>query len=234
MQYSTEGETAPSSQRMGEMAESQAAYNTTTMTNSEAKSITDKANLIITGGSLLGWNNAAKMLQHFIEGSGEQYTLDMKAFLQDSVTGGYRNSDINNALRAAEAIALVGETLDINQKGENLHRASSGDWYYAMNYYFSDVDILNLTVTVDENGVKTYNADIRYIATDYYNWDKNNTTPVINKKVLFFTIVGPSPAELYRLHEAGRAQEFLTYGEITYTNITWTEGQTVSEIAGLN
>ena len=102
-----------------------------------------------------------------------------------------------------------------------------------MNYYFSDVDVLNLTVTVDENGVKTYNADIKYIVMDYYNWDKNNTTPVIDKKVLFFTITGPSPAELYYLHAAGRAQEFLTYGEITYTNVTWTEGQDAANIAGL-
>lgn len=232
--YTTQGETAPGSQRVFEMTESKAAYNTIPMTNSEAKPITSKANLIITGGTLYGWTNAAKLMQHFMDGSGEQYNLNMNEFLQDGVTKGYRDSDINNALRAAEALALVGETLDINQKDEYLHRASSGDWYYAVNYYYSDVDILNLTVTIDENGVKTYNADIRYIMQDYYNWDKDDHKPSIEKKVLFFTITGPSPAELYRLHAAGRAQEFLTYGEITYTNVTWTEGQTVSEIAGLN
>ena len=233
VQYTTLGETAPGSQRAYEMAESKAAYNTITISSSEQSETTRKANLIITGGTLYGWTNAAKLMQHFMDGTGEQYNLNMNEFLQDSVTKGYRDSDINNALRAAEALALVGETLDINQKDEYLHRASSGDWYYAVNYYYSDVDILNLTVTVDENGVKTYNADIRYIMKDYYNWDKNDTKPSIEKKVLFITITGPSPAELYRLHAAGKAQEFLTYGEITYTNVTWTEGQSVANIAGL-
>ena len=234
VEYSTEGETDPGDQRVLEMTESKAVYNTIPMSNSDASSITSKANLIITGGTLYGWTNAAKLMQHFMDGTGEQYNLNMNEFLQDSVTKGYRDSDINNALRAAEALALVGETLDINQKEEYLHRAYSGDWYYAVNYYYSDVDILNLTVTIDENGVKTYNADIRYIMQDYYNWDKNDTKPAIEKKVWFVTITGPSPAELYRLHAAGRAQEFLTYGEITYTNVTWTERQTVAEIEGLN
>ena len=232
MTYATETETTLSYDRLRQMAESKAGYNTTTMSDSDAKSIIDKSNLVITGGSLIGWSNAAKLLQHFLDGSGEQYTLNMSSFLSDSTIKGFRDSDINNALRAAEAIAIVGESLDVNQKSENLHRPS-GDWYYAVGSYFTDVDVLNLTVTVDANGVKTYNADIRYIATDFYNWNKNDTTPVIDKKVLFFSITGPSPAELYRLHESGRAQEFLTYGEITYSNVTWTEGQDVSAIAGL-
>ena len=234
VQYTTKGETAIGSQRAIEMAESKAVYNTVAMSDSDARSITTKANLVITGGSLLGWDNAAKLMQHFMNGTGEQYNLDMKAFLQDSITRGYRDSDINNALRGAEALALVGQTLDINQKDEYLHRASSGDWYYAVNYYYSDVDVLNLTVTVDENGVKTYKADIRYIVQDYYNWNKDKTSPVVEKKIGFITIKGPSEAELYSLHAAGRAQEFLTYGEITYSSITWTEGQTVDQIAGLN
>ena len=232
MTYSTEAETTLSYDRLRQMAESKAGYNTTTMSDSDAQSILNKANLVITGGSIIGWNNAAKLLQHFLNGSGDQYTLDMKSFLSDSTIKGFRDTDLTNALRAAEALARVGETLNINQKSENLHKPS-GDWYYAVGSYFTDVDILNLTVTVYENGVKTYNANIRYIATDFYNWNKYDTNPVINKTVLFFTVTGPSPAELYRLHESGRAQEFLTYGEITYQNITWTEGQSVSQISGL-
>ncbi len=229
MSYSTEKETTLSADRLRQMAESAAAYNTTTMSDSDVSSIKSKVNTVITGGSLIGWNNAAKLLQHFMDGTGEQYTLNMNDFLEDSNNKAFRDTDINRALRAAEQLAREGESLTLNQLSENLHRPSD-DWYYAVGTYFSDVDLTNLTVTVDENGVKHYSADIKYIATDFYNWDKNNTTPVINKKVLFFTITGPSPAELYRLHAAGLAREFLTYGEITYQNVTWTEGQTVADL----
>ena len=229
VKFSTEAETTLSADRLRQMAESEAAYNTTTMSDSDANSIIKKANTVITGGSLIGWSNAAKLLQHFLDGTGEQYTLNMNDFLKDSNNKAFRDTDINRALRAAEQLAREGESLTLNQLSENLHRPSD-DWYYAVGTYFSDVDLLNLTVTVDENGVKHYSADIKYIATDFYNWDKNNTTPVINKKVLFVTITGPSPAELYRLHAAGRAREFLTYGEIVYKNVTWTEGQTVADL----
>lgn len=233
MAFSTEEETTLSANRLGQMRESEAAYNTTTMSDSDANAIIKKANTVINGGSLIGWTNAAKLLQHFLDGSGEQYTLNMTDFLKDSNNKSFRNEDINRALRAAELLAREGESLTLNQKTENLHRPAD-DWYYAVGTYFSDVDLINLTVTVDENGVKHYSADIKYIVTDFYNWDKNNTTPVINKKFLFIQITGPAPSELYNLHAAGRAQEFLTYGEITYSNVTWTEGQTVSDISTLN
>ena len=229
MTYSTEKETTPNSHTVSQMAESAAVYNTTTMSDSDARSIINKANTVITGGSLIGWSNAADLLQHFLDGSGEQYTLNMTDFLKDSNNKSYRNTEINRALRAAEQLAREGEYLTMNQLWENKYTPKD-DWYYAMGTYYCDVDMMNLTVTVDENGIKHYSADIKYSATDFYNWNKNDTTPVINKKVLFVTITGPSPAELYRLHEAGRAQEFTTYGEITYKNVTWTEGQTVDDL----
>lgn len=34
--------------------------------------------------------------------------------------------------------------------------------------------------------------------------------------------------------KAGIAKEFMSCGEITYSSITWTEGQTVDQIVGLN
>ena len=98
------------------------------------------------------------------------------------------------------------------------------NWQYAIGSYFDDVDVINLTVA-EVNGVKTYTADIKYIVTDFYNWDTNDYND-------FKGLV--SPHELHELHKAGLAREFMSYGEYTYANITWTEGQTVSEIAGLN
>ena len=68
-------------------------------------------------------------------------------------------------------------------------------------------------------------ADIKYIVTDFYNWDTNDYNE-------FKGIV--SPHDLHELHKAGKAKEFMSYGEITYSSITWTEGQAVDQIVGLN
>ena len=90
MSYSTEEETTLSADRLRQMAESEAAYNTTTMSDSDANAIIKKANTVINGGSLIGWTNAAKLLQHFLDGSGEQYTLNMTDFLKDSNNKNFR------------------------------------------------------------------------------------------------------------------------------------------------
>ena len=128
MKFYTEKETILSNDRLRQMAESKAGYNTTTMRDSDANSIKSKVNTVILGGSVIGWNNAAKLLQHFMDGTGEQYTLDMNEFFKDGTIKGFRDTDLNNALRAAEAIARIGEIMDINQQYENLHRPSD-DWY---------------------------------------------------------------------------------------------------------
>ena len=101
---------------------------------------------------------------------------------------------------------------------------ATNNWQYSLGSYFDDVDVINLTVT-EVDGVKVYSADIKYIVTDFYNWDTND----YNK---FKDLI--SPHQLHELHKAGKAREFMSYGEITYSNITWTEGQLVTEIAGLN
>ena len=187
-----------------------------------------KAKLIAAGGSLIDMPMASALMNHYLKNTGETYNLDVNKFMsEDSGALTCRNTAINNALRAAEQLARKGKTLTIGQLIEGhpwQSQLATQNYQYALGSYFDDVDIINLTVT-EVDGVKTYSADIKYIVIDYYNWDTNDYNE-------FKGIV--SPHELHELHKAGKAREFLTYGEITYKNITWTEGQQVSEIAGLN
>jgi hypothetical protein len=171
---------------------------------------------------------ASALMSHYLKNTGETYNIDVAGFLADD-TGALasRNKAINNALRASEALAQSGKTLTINQLAEGHPMQGSlatQNWQYAIGSYFDDVDVINLTVT-EIDGVKTYSADIKYIVTDFYNWDTNDYNE-------FKGIV--SPHDLHELHKAGIAKEFMSYGEITYSSITWTEGQTVDQIVGLN
>jgi hypothetical protein len=190
--------------------------------------IMGKAQLIAAGGSLINMPMASNLMSHYLKNTGENYNFDVDKFMkEDSGALACRNAAINNALRAAEQIARKGKTLTVGQLTEGhpmQWQLATQNYQYALGSYFDDVDIINLTVT-EVDGVKTYSADIKYIVIDYYNWDTNDYNKF--KKIV-------SPHDLHELHRGGVAREFLTYGEMTYKNITWTEGQTVDQIVGLN
>ncbi len=236
MTYSTNGVTEQSWDRLRQQNASNADYNIGSYkTDKELNGsglfdlgIKGKAQLIAIGGSLINMPAASALMSHYLKNTGATYNIDVADFLSDdSGALSCRNTAINNALRAAEQLARKNKTVTINQLTEGHPmdwQLATDNWKYAVGSYFDDVDVINLTVT-EVDGVKTYSADIKYIVTDFYNWDTNDTYPF--KKIV-------SPHELHELHRAGIAREFLSYGEITYTNITWTEGQTVDQIAGLN
>lgn len=232
MTYSINGETEKAWDRIRQQNASNADYNTgSSLTSSQLTGlfgVKTKALLIAAGGSMINMPAASALMSHYLKNTGETYNIDVAGFLSDD-TGALasRNKAINNALRAAEALAQEGKALTINQLAEGHPMQGSlatQNWQYAIGSYFDDVDVINLTVT-EVDGVKTYSADIKYIVTDFYNWDTNDYNE-------FKGIV--SPHDLHELHKAGIAKEFMSYGEITYSSITWTEGQTVDQIVGLN
>ncbi len=226
MEYSLTKETEKSADRLKQMASSEASYNTgSTKTSAELNSIENSAKLIIAGGELLGYKKATGFLAYYLNNTGEQFNLSMSTFLADPVAMQNRNDHINQMLRAGEMLAIKNASVNVNQAQERVNHNLTGDWKYSLGSYFDDVDLLNLTVT-EIDGQRMYSATVRYIVTDFYNWNEAVTTGFLNGK-------GPSQYELAQLHRAGRAREFLTYGEISY-QITWIEGQGVEQIVGLN
>ena len=227
--YAIDAVTEEPADRVKQQNASNGDYNTgSSLSSSQLSSAKTKAQMIALGGSLLGMPMASSLMSHYLSGTGSNYSFNINKFMkEDSGALACRDTAINNALRAAEQIARKGKTLNVGQTTEGHpweSQLATSNYKYALGSYFDDVDVLNLTVT-EVDGVKTYSADIKYIVLDFYNWDTNN----YNK---FASII--SPHDLHELHKAGIAREFLTYGETTYQSITWTEGQTVAEISGLN
>ena len=209
--FTTLHNTEESRDRNKQMNNSKADYNTgSKLSKEELDEIEQGADTIASGFVAMIYPNASKFMAHFLENTGENYELDLDKFFNDATTKENRNNDITEAMRAVEALSPNGEAVEICRKEENIHHNLSGDWKLSVGSYFTSIKIDR----VGKIG-NMYTATITYSVIDYYNWDSNDTEEV--------PLIGVSPAELHQLHVAGRAKEFLTYGERTYV-ISWVIG----------
>ncbi len=196
------------------------------MTQSQLNTTKNEAGIIKLSSFL--YPNGAAYMTHYLNGSGENYTIDMgtgkKGFFKTNETKNHRNTRITEAMRAAEQLAMEGGSIDVYQKGEVVNHFSNSteDWRLAVGSYFTCINMLDVIVTVGADGTKTYTANVVYHVEDYYNWNKND----YNKQIKGLL---PSPHDLHQLHVAGMAQEFTSMGTATYS-ITWTEGQSFSDV----
>lgn len=212
-----------SDDRMKQMAWSNTIYGKgalSSYTDDNIRSIKRKAKLVAFGLAI-EYPNAKGFFSHFLDNNGEDYIIDMESFLEDENALYTRNAELNRALRACEKLAVVGEKINVYQEEELVHHNLQGDWKMALGSYFTSIEVINLTVT--EN---TYSATFIYKVTDFYNWDENKTENFIDGFDL-------SQKDFAQLHREGTAKHFLSKGEISYT-VSWTEGQTVSQILPFN
>ncbi len=218
--------TFASADRQRQMSMSRKAYNAgSSYSQSQINAIVSNAKLIKSGGEMLGYKNASGFIDHFLEGTGENYIINMSAFLSDTTANLNRRNSLGDALRACEALACKGQSINVFQKLEIVHHNLTGDWKFALGSYFSSIEVQNLTF----DGEK-YSATFIYKVTDYYNWDSDDSNSV------FSGIAGAltgniSPKDLHQLHRVGKAKEFLSVGEISYS-VEWTKGQSSLDVFG--
>ena len=234
--YSTIEGTVPSTERLDLIASSSASYKTEESSFSSARD----ENTIASIGSIGSWvgtvPNANALLNYYLElgGDATHYRdLDVASLVSKSTAAKSSwQTSINNILRAAELMAVAGETVNIDQTTETKVQLTSSntlwsanrDWYLTFidGFYYTDTDLNNLTVT-EKNGVKTYTAEIVYTVIDYYSFYKYKDDTSTSS----FLLWGPTKAELAQLHLDGNALDFLIESSITYS-VTWTEGERVA------
>lgn len=218
--FTTLHKTVPSNDRLKQMRNSKAVFNTgSKYTPDELKNT--KLQAIIISSAKIFFPNASDFMDHYLNGAGENYELDVENFLEDKTAKENMLKDLNAALRAAENMAVDGEKITIYQNEESLYHNLTGDWKYSVGSYFASVELYDVKETTFL-GVACYTAKFKYVVQDFYNWDENDTNNV--------SITSVSPADLHQLHVNGDAQEFLTYGEEEY-QIKWAKG---AEAASLN
>ena len=216
--------------RQRQMNNSNADFNTgSSNTQSQLDETISDTKLITNGFTALLYPNGSAFMKHYLKATGEDYTISMTSsgFFKSSDTKAHRTTRITQAMRAAEALAIEGGSVNVYQKTEQVNHFSSStdDWRLSVGSYFTCINMLDVTVTVGEDGTKTYSAKVEYNVADFYNWETNDYNRQL-KDLL------PSPHDLHELHKAGLAKEFVSRGTVTY-NITWTEGQTADQISGI-
>lgn len=218
--FTTLHKTIPSNDRMKQMRNSKAVFNTgSKYTPDELKGTRIQANII--ASAKMFFPNASDLMDHYLEGDGENYELDIDDFLENEIAKENMLSDVNEALRAAENMAVSGEKITIYQKEESLHHNLTGDWKYSVGSYFASVELYDVKEVSWFGGITYYTAKLKYVVQDFYNWDVNDTNDI--------SITSVSPADLHQLHLNGEAQEFLTYGEEEY-QIKWVKGVDASTL----
>ena len=220
--FTTLSGTVSSYDRLKQMKLSAEDYNTGSQyTKEELSKVQMQAKLI--SSAVLVYPHAAKMMKHYLDGTGENFELDVEEFLNNSIAKENMLKDVNLAIRAAEQIACPKEETTIYQIEESIHHNLTGDWKYSLGSYFTSVELYDVEVK-SLLGVTYYSAKMRYVVQDFYNWDKNDTGNV--------SITSVSPSDLHQLHVNGDAQEFLTYGYAEY-EIKWVKGVDSAEIKSL-
>lgn len=234
IEYSTVKGTIPNEDRMDTIDASILAAGKEESTNVSVENENTIASIGNLGSFLGTVPNANELLNYYLElgGDASHYRdLDIASLLSKSTTAKNSwNTSINNILRAAELMAIEGETVNIDQVQETVVQltnsnslwSSERDWYKSFidGLYYTDTDLDNLTVTVAEDGTKTYKATIVYTVIDYYSF----SVLTEEERAEQFLLWGPTGQELYQLHVDGNALDFLIESTVTY-NVEWTSGQ---------
>ena len=122
-----------------------------------------------------------------------------------------RKEHVNEALAAAEEMALLNKTITFWSKFEEHNNVPDSepmsDYVLAINSYKT-----HIKCSVNKTGTSTYQATIYYYMNDIYDWNPNKTQKI--------GLV--SQRDLWELHHGGSAKAFQISG-VNKLTVSWTK-----------
>ena len=185
--------------------------------------IKTNAQLQTTAAQWTVFPNGGDLLQHYLNNSGTPMGIVFK-----KVNNGWtfaknkRKEHVNEALAAAEEMALLNKTITFWSKFEEHNNVPDSepmsDYVLAINSYKT-----HIKCSVTKTGTSTYRATIYYYMNDIYDWNPNKTQKI--------GLV--SQRDLWELHHGGSAKAFQISG-VNKLTVSWTKGQRYDTGASIN
>ncbi|WP_157855248.1 hypothetical protein [Kitasatospora purpeofusca] len=178
------------------------------------------AGLLVAGGTFADRTDAARNLQHFLEGTGEPLTVDVDRMLRDDpqfrdhvatlLTANdaqWRETALAAYQKSGGApVAIPVETQRNQDNDYTFPEGSQPNWFTAVG---SQACVLSGVVTVRPGPDGNPSVSMKYQVNvwDRYNWDAGKTTNIAGVRV--------SDSDMQGLHQTGLAQEYDLSGRST-------------------
>ncbi|MFD8789515.1 hypothetical protein [Streptomyces vinaceus] len=166
-----------------------------------------QANGISNSGDFIGMTDAARHMDHYLNGSGRTLDLDVDRMLTDDaalrdhtaqVRSGEQDEWRRQALDAFEKSGGKPVAIPVETWGEG-YEHSDRNWYLAVGSAMSNTTGV-VTVVPGPDGKPQVGIDYQVNVWDRYNWDPGKSTPIGPTSV--------TDADMARLHQTGLAREF--------------------------
>lgn len=171
--------------------------------DTELSTIKNKAIAVLTGSQIaLIFPDAYSFLKHYLENTGQDYELNVKHFLDTSIIGSnILKNNINYLVDYAKSILKDGESLIfMSNKHIIAHEYSLAE----VNWNASLGQCSGKLIAEISRENEKYYIKIRYIVYDFYDWKEGSTSAFIP---------GLTDGDMFKLHNAGLAQQFYVFGE---------------------
>jgi len=164
-------------------------------------------------------DDAAKHMKHYLDNSGNPYTIDLEGMVTEVPSARKRYED--EVAQAKEFVEMLGVgTWDIRSKTPELgynRKDQNRNWYFAIGGYVTWG--IGRAVVSGSGPGPTLDLDFEYRFYDRYNWDKG--------KAVTFAGITVTDKFMGEFHRQGLAQEFDCFGSFK-RHFSWKKGQPLS------
>lgn len=166
------------------------------------------ARLAATAAEAMGWTDAARHLRHYLDGNGDDLTVDPSAIIRDvpafgSAVDQTLAGEIDRITRDAAAGSRYGEpvTFSTDWAGFYVTKDLDANWFYADGgIQYSTTGVVTVAPPAAPGAAPEVSVDYQVHVWDRYNWDGGKSTDIGP-----ITVTDESLAEL---HRAGVAREY--------------------------